>query len=237
MPTLEFPLAIPLTSHVTLAPAARQNEAANDCSWLSATLADGGEIAFVAVQVIVTFALPDAEVSTVLVAVTVTAAGKGTTTGAVYGAVDVPVDTIVPMVELPPGVSFTLHVTSIEAPSVPVTVAVNTCAPLVGTLGVVGETVTTMFGGGGGGGEELDPTVPAQADSKIAQTQMITRQTIGMQLCVARHATRTRRAKIRLLFSRSLTSRMPSMRQGMCQSGAGRARRAFAARLGRASCT
>ncbi len=83
VPTLKFPLAIPLTSHVTLASAARQNEAANDCGWLSATLADGGEIAFVAVQVIVTVALPDAEVSTVLVAVTVTAAGDGTTAGAV----------------------------------------------------------------------------------------------------------------------------------------------------------
>ena len=165
MPTLEFPLAIPLTSHVTLAPAARQNEAANDCGWPSATLADGGEIAFVAVQVIVTVALPDAEVSTVLVAVTVTAAGDGTTTGAVYSAVDVPVDAIVPIVELPPGVLFTLHETSVEAPSVPVTVAVNTCAAPVGTLAVVGETVTTMFGGGGG--EELDPTAPAHADSKI----------------------------------------------------------------------
>jgi hypothetical protein len=31
VPMLEFPLAIPLTSHVTLALAARQNEAANDC--------------------------------------------------------------------------------------------------------------------------------------------------------------------------------------------------------------
>jgi hypothetical protein len=83
VPTLKFPLAIPLTSHVMLASADRQNEAANDCGWLSATLADGGEIAFVAVQVIVTLALPDAEVSTVLVADTVTAAGEGTTAGAV----------------------------------------------------------------------------------------------------------------------------------------------------------
>lgn len=83
VPTLKFPLAIPLTSHVTLAPAARQNDAANDCGWPSATLADGGEIAFVAVQVIVTVALPDAEVSTLLVAVTITAAGDGTIAGAV----------------------------------------------------------------------------------------------------------------------------------------------------------
>ncbi len=83
MPKLKSPLAIPLTSHATLAPAARQNEAVNDCGWPSARLADVGEIAFVAVQVIVTFALPDAEVSTVLVAVTVTLAGEGTAAGAV----------------------------------------------------------------------------------------------------------------------------------------------------------
>jgi hypothetical protein len=83
VPTLEFPLSIPSTSHVTLAPAARQNEAAKDCGWPSARIAEGGEIALVAVQVIVTFALPDAEVSTVLVAVTVTAARDGTAAGAV----------------------------------------------------------------------------------------------------------------------------------------------------------
>ncbi len=109
------------------------------------------------------------------------------------------------MVELPPGVSFTLHVTSIEAPSVPVTVAVNTCAPPVGTLGVVGDISTTMFGGGGGG--DADPTVLAHADSKIAQAQITTRHKIGTQLRV----TRTRRAKIRLVFLRSLASRMSAM--------------------------
>jgi hypothetical protein len=83
VPTLELPLAIPLTSHETLAPAARQKEAVKDCAWPSARLADGGEIAFVAVQMIVTLALPEAEVSTVLVAVTATLAGDGTAAGAV----------------------------------------------------------------------------------------------------------------------------------------------------------
>jgi hypothetical protein len=78
-----LPPAIPFTSHATLALAARQNEAVNDCVWLSATFADAGEIAFVAVQVIVTLALPDAEASATLVAVTVTVAGEGTDTGAV----------------------------------------------------------------------------------------------------------------------------------------------------------
>jgi hypothetical protein len=59
-------------------------------------------------------------------------------------------------------------VTSVEAPSAPVTVAVKTCAPAVGTFGDLGETVTTMFGGGGGdGGDDDPPTVPAHADSRI----------------------------------------------------------------------
>jgi hypothetical protein len=83
VPRVELPLAIPFTSHATLAPAARQNEAVNDCGWPSARVTDEGEIEFVAAQVIVTFALPDAEVSAVLVAVTVTVAGDGTAAGAV----------------------------------------------------------------------------------------------------------------------------------------------------------
>jgi hypothetical protein len=83
VPTLEFPFVIPFTSHETLAPAVRQNEAVTGCGWPSGTLADDGEIAFVALHVIVTFALPDADASAVLVAVTVTAAGDGTAAGAV----------------------------------------------------------------------------------------------------------------------------------------------------------
>lgn len=66
-----------------LAPLARQNEAVKGCVWPSPMLADEGEIEFVAEQVIVTLALPDAEVSAVLVAVTVTVAGEGTAAGAV----------------------------------------------------------------------------------------------------------------------------------------------------------
>ena len=83
VPRLELPFAILFTSQVTVAPAARQNDAANDCAWPSPTLADGGEIQFVAVQVIVRLALPEAEVSATLVAVTVTTAGDGTAAGAV----------------------------------------------------------------------------------------------------------------------------------------------------------
>jgi hypothetical protein len=165
IPRLELPFAIPFTSQVTVAPAARQNDAANDCGWPRAMLADAGEIEFVAVQSIVTLALPEPEVSATLVAVTVTTAGDGTAAGAVYSAVVPLLAAIVPTVELPPGTLLTLHVTSVDAPPAPVTVAVKTCPPPVGTLGDSGETVTTMFGGGGGGGGDDDPpTVPAHAD-------------------------------------------------------------------------
>jgi len=83
VPTLSLPFAIPFTSQATLAPAARQNEAVNDCGSPSPRLADGGDIEFVAVHVIVTLALPNAPASTVLVAVTVTFGGDGTAAGAV----------------------------------------------------------------------------------------------------------------------------------------------------------
>jgi hypothetical protein len=67
--------------------------------------------------------------------------------------------------ELPPGTLFTLQVTSVESPPAPVTVAVKTCPPPVGTLGDGGDTVTTMFDGGGGGEDDDDPpTAPAHAD-------------------------------------------------------------------------
>lgn len=95
------------------------------------------------------------------------------------------VPVIVPMVVFPPETLFTLHVTSVEAPLVPVTVAVKTWAPPVGTLGDGGETVTTMFGGGGG---ELDFVEPAQADSKSAQMQTIARQRAGTHSDIARRA-------------------------------------------------
>jgi hypothetical protein len=57
--------------------------------------------------------------------------------GAAYVAVAVPA--IVPTVELPPAIPFTLQVTPVLA--VPETLAVNTCAPLDGTLAIEGETV------------------------------------------------------------------------------------------------
>jgi len=90
--------------------------------------------------VIVTLALPDLEVSSALVAPTVTVAGEGGADGAVYVAVAAPVPAfaIVPIVELPPAIPFTLQVTPLFA--VPETLAVNTCAPPDGTLAIAGET-------------------------------------------------------------------------------------------------
>ena len=100
---------------------------------------------------------------------------------------------MVPTVELPPGASLTLQVTVVEAPSAPVTVAVKTCAPLVGTLGAVGATITTIFGGGG---EDVDLVTPAQLDSQIAQTQRIAKHATGIKLGASRRIVKMCRAKI-----------------------------------------
>jgi len=83
VPTVELPFAIPFTSHVIVAPAAMQNDAVNDWVWPSATLAVDGEIEFAFAHPMITVALPNFELSAVLVAVTVTMAGDGGTTGAV----------------------------------------------------------------------------------------------------------------------------------------------------------
>ena len=83
VPTVEFPPAIPLTSHAMAAPEARQKDAVNDCVWLSPTLVAGGEIEFVAAHVIVALASPNLELSAALVAITVTVAGEGGADGAV----------------------------------------------------------------------------------------------------------------------------------------------------------
>lgn len=139
VPSVELPPAIPFTSHIMLWPTARQNAAEKLCVPPKPTLADEGEIVPDAPQVIVTLAVPDLEVSSVLVAATVTVAREGSADGAVYVAVAAPVPAIVPIVELPPAIPFTLQVTPVLV--VPKTLAANTCAPPDGTLAVVGETV------------------------------------------------------------------------------------------------
>lgn len=145
MPTVEFPLAIPLTSHAAFVPAARQNEAENACVCPRATLAEGGEIELVALHVIVAVALPVFELSAALVAVIVTVAGDGGTAGAVYNAVVALVPEIVPTVALPPAIPFTLHETPLAPLPNPVTLAVKTCSPPVGTLAAGGKTATVTL--------------------------------------------------------------------------------------------
>lgn len=103
-----------------------------------------GVIEFVAAQVIVTLALPDFEVSALLVAVTLTVAGDGGTGGAVYAAVVAPVATMLPSAALPPEIPFTLHVTEPPALPAPEMLAVNACSPPVGTVAVGGETETEI---------------------------------------------------------------------------------------------
>jgi hypothetical protein len=142
VPRVEFPPAIPFTSHTLLAPAGRQKDAVKVCCWPRPTFVESGEIEFVAAQVIVAVALPNFELSAALVAVTVTAGGEGGADGAVYAAVVVPVDTIVPMVELPPAIPFTLHVKPAAGLPIAVSLAVKTCSPFVGTLTALGATVT-----------------------------------------------------------------------------------------------
>jgi hypothetical protein len=132
---------MPFTSHVTLTPAARQNDAENGCTWLSPRLALGGEIELVALHVIVALALPVFEVSAELAAVIVTVGGDGGTGGAVYSAVVALVVTIVPTAAFPPAIPFTLHVTPDAALPNPEMFAVNTCSPPVGTFAVGGDTV------------------------------------------------------------------------------------------------
>jgi hypothetical protein len=145
VPTVEFPPAIPFTSHAMVAPGARQNDAVKVFVCPSAMLALEGEIEFVAVQAIVTLELPDFEVSDTLVAVTSTAAGEGTVAGAVYSAESAPFGTIVPTVEFPPAIPFTPHVTPVAGLPVAEMPAVKICAPPVGTVTAFGVTPTTML--------------------------------------------------------------------------------------------
>ena len=80
--------------------------------------------------------------SSALVAATVTPAGEGGSDGAVYVAVAAPVPAIVPIVELPPAIPFTLQVTPLFV--APETLAVNTCAPPDGTFAIAGDTLIAI---------------------------------------------------------------------------------------------
>jgi hypothetical protein len=106
--------------------------------------------------VTVTAAVSDFVASAWLVAETCTVAGDGKSAGAVY----TPSGAMVPTAALPPGVPFTLQLTTVSV--VFVTLAVNVVVFPSSTDPLFGATVTTMAGGGGGGGStpELAPPAP-----------------------------------------------------------------------------
>jgi hypothetical protein len=93
----------------------------------------------------VTEAVPARVGSATLIAFTVTAFGEGGTAGAVY----MPVASIVPTEESPPGIPFTAHVT--EVLEVPLTVAVNCSLSRTMAVVLLGETETEMMRTAGGG--------------------------------------------------------------------------------------
>jgi len=102
--------------------------------------------------VIDTAALPDAVVCAALWAVTVTEV-EGTVAGAVY----MPVEVIVPTVELPPTVPFTIQPTAVLL--VPETEALNCFDCPTCTLALVGEIDTDTLSGG-----STETTALADAD-------------------------------------------------------------------------
>jgi hypothetical protein len=151
-PTEELPSGIPFTSHARAVPAGTHKEAVNTCVWPSVREIAAGEILPGLAQTIVTLAEADFEVSATLVAVTVTTAGEGRMAGAVYRPVveslDAPLPAIVPSTAFPSAIPLTLQITFVVALPAPVTVAVKTCAPPVGTVAVNGEMLTTIDAGG-----------------------------------------------------------------------------------------
>jgi hypothetical protein len=141
---VELPPGIPLTSHVMEAPVARQNDALKVCVCASETVAAGGEIVFVAEHVMVTLAVADFDGSATLITMTLTVEGDGGTAGATYSAPAGPLGVIVPRIELPPTMPFTLQVTALEDAPAPVILAVNACPAPVETVAEVGEIPITI---------------------------------------------------------------------------------------------
>ena len=83
VPMLALPPGIPFTSQEIVVPPGMHEDAEKFCVWPSETPAATGEIEFTDVQVTMTLAEPDFEVSASLVAITLTVAGEGGVTGAV----------------------------------------------------------------------------------------------------------------------------------------------------------
>jgi hypothetical protein len=143
VPTVKLPPTIPFTSHTTLEPAAAQIDAVNACVSPSDTVTLDGEIVFADEQEIVTIALADFEGSAAIAAVTVTGFCAGNAAGAVYTAASGPAGATVPVAGLPPATPSTLHTSCCDPPAPPEIAAVNTCAPLGGTVADVGVRVTS----------------------------------------------------------------------------------------------
>lgn len=141
---MEFPPAIPFTSHTIESPAATQNDAVKFCVCARSTVAIAGDIEFVAEQVTVTLALADFAASATLTTETCTVDGVGGADGAVYCALVLPLDVIVPRIGLPPATPFTFHVTAVEGLPLPFTAALNDWAEPVATVAEVGEILTAM---------------------------------------------------------------------------------------------
>jgi hypothetical protein len=174
VPTAALPPAIPFTSHASADPAGTHSEAVKVCEAPNPTLAVEGAIESVAAQVIVAVALPDFVPSAALVAVTITLAGEGTAAGAVYSAVVALVVTIVPTVEFPPAIPLTLHVNPAAGSPLAVVVAVNTCAPPVGTFAVGGATEIEMSS------SSVTLADPLSAVSALLTAPIVTRPPAGI---------------------------------------------------------
>jgi hypothetical protein len=136
VPTVEFPPAIPFADHVTPVFVALLTLAVN-CFvaevWTEALV---GETETETAAITVAVAVAVFVGSATLVPAIVTVAGEGKPAGAVYS----PVDEIVPVVEFPPAVPFTDHVTLVLDELL--TLAVNCCVPDSWTEALAGETET-----------------------------------------------------------------------------------------------
>src|SRR5271154_2980001 len=130
----------PVTLHVTAAFWVPETAARNCWVPSTATRVLAGVTLIASGRIIVTDAVPDFVLSASDVAVNVTCAGFGTTSGAVYK----PVCVIVPHAAPEQPAPFRFHVTAVF--DVPFTVAVNWYRVPVATCVALGETLTVIAG-------------------------------------------------------------------------------------------
>src|SRR6185437_2888281 len=136
VPLALLPPAVPLTLQVTAVLLAFLTVAVN--CWVAPgfNCTCTGATATVIGAAMVTWAEPDLVASAWLVAVTVSCAGEGTAAG----AVKLPLESIVPSVELPPATPLTLQMTAVLLS--PVTLAAKFWVAPRSTVAVAGLTVT-----------------------------------------------------------------------------------------------